>query len=84
MPRQPRLDAPGILHHIMGRGIEGTKIFRNKADRDDFLSRMADLCQGGAWVVYAWALIPNHFLCGAPHNIFTFWLERAVNPFRRL
>jgi len=28
MPRQPRLDAPGALHHIMGRGIEGTRIFR--------------------------------------------------------
>ncbi len=23
MPRQPRLDAPGTLHHVIGRGIEG-------------------------------------------------------------
>lgn len=23
MPRQARLDAPGALHHVMGRGIEG-------------------------------------------------------------
>ncbi|MGD0918436.1 MAG: transposase, partial [Thermodesulfobacteriota bacterium] len=28
MPRQPRLDAPGALHHLMGRGIERTQIFR--------------------------------------------------------
>jgi len=28
MPRQPRLDAPGTLHHVMGRGIETSKIFR--------------------------------------------------------
>jgi len=28
MPRQPRLDAPGTLHHVIGRGIEKTKIFR--------------------------------------------------------
>ena len=28
MPRQPRLDAPGTLHHVMGRGIEASKIFR--------------------------------------------------------
>jgi len=27
MPRQPRLDAPGTLHHIMGRGIDWIKIF---------------------------------------------------------
>ena len=27
MPRLARLDAPGILHHVMGRGIEREKIF---------------------------------------------------------
>ena len=26
MPRQPRLDAPGTLHHVMGLGIETSKI----------------------------------------------------------
>ena len=25
MPKQSRLDAPGTLHHVMERGIEGTK-----------------------------------------------------------
>ena len=28
MPRQARLDAPETLYHVMGRGIEGTKIFK--------------------------------------------------------
>ena len=37
MLRQPRLDAPGTLHHVMGRGIERTKIFKNKTDQEDFL-----------------------------------------------
>ena len=27
MPRLARLDAPGVLHHVMGRGIERRKIF---------------------------------------------------------
>jgi hypothetical protein len=27
MPRQPRLDAPGTLHHVMIRGMEGKGIF---------------------------------------------------------
>jgi len=61
MPRQPRMDAPGTLHHIMGRGIERTKIFRNREDRQDFLNRLAALCQDGSLVVYAWALMSNHF-----------------------
>ena len=61
MPRQTRLDAPGALHHVMGRGIDGIKIFKSKADRNDFLSRLADLCEKGDMIVYAWAVMPNHF-----------------------
>ncbi|MCK8604270.1 hypothetical protein [Desulfoferrobacter suflitae] len=38
------MDALGTLHHIMGRGIERTKIFRKQIDREDFLARWADLC----------------------------------------
>jgi REP element-mobilizing transposase RayT len=45
----------------MGRGIDRTKIFKNKADRVDFLDRLADLCQERALIIYAWALLPNHF-----------------------
>jgi len=40
MPRTARLDAPGVLHHIMIRGIERRKIFMDDNDRDDFLSRL--------------------------------------------
>jgi REP element-mobilizing transposase RayT len=61
MARQARLDAPGTLHHVMGRGIEGTNIFRKNTDREDFLSRLSDLCKGEALKVYAWALLGNHF-----------------------
>ncbi|MDI7260853.1 MAG: transposase [Thermodesulfobacteriota bacterium] len=61
MPRQPRLDAPGALHHIMGRGIERTTLFRTDQDRQDFLNRLADLCLDGSLIVYAWSLISNHF-----------------------
>ncbi len=61
MPRQARLDAPGALHHVIGRGIEGGKVFHNDEDREDFVGRIQRLCEAGAWVVYAWALMPNHF-----------------------
>ena len=63
MPRQPRLDAPGALHHVMGRGIDGVKLFSNRKDREDFLERLSDLCRADALSVYAWALMGNHFLC---------------------
>ena len=42
-------------------GIEGTKIFRRPEDREDFLTRVGTLCDEGAWRVYAWALLENHF-----------------------
>jgi len=60
MPRQPRLDAPGTLHHVMVRGIERTTIFRDDRDRTDFVGRLTALVEAGAWTVYAWALLPNH------------------------
>jgi len=43
MPRQARLDAPGVLHHIMIRGIERRKIFLDIWDREDFLDRLSIL-----------------------------------------
>ena len=60
MPRGPRLDAPGTLHHVMVRGIERRPIFRDEEDRADFVARLAALADQGALTVYAWALLPNH------------------------
>ncbi len=60
MPRGPRLDAPGVLHHVMVRGIEGRPIFREDRDRADFVRRLGRLVEGGALRVYAWSLLPNH------------------------
>ena len=61
MPRGPRLDAPGVLHHVMARGIMRQLLFRDDTDREDFVSRVATLAEGQRWRVYAWALLPNHF-----------------------
>ena len=61
MPRGPRLDAPGILHHVMARGVDRHRLFRDDLDRNDFVQRLATLATAEAWTVYAWTLIPNHF-----------------------
>jgi putative transposase len=61
MPRLARLDAPGVLDHVMGRGIERNNIFFNNKDRDDFLNRLSLLVEKDAIEVYAWTLMPNHF-----------------------
>ncbi len=60
MPRQARLDTPGTLHHVIVRGIEKRKIFEDDHDRNEFVSRMANLAREGKTALYAWALMPNH------------------------
>jgi REP element-mobilizing transposase RayT len=61
MPRAARIGAPGVLQHVIGRGIEKRAIFRDDTDRDDVITRLAHLATKGALDVYAWALMPNHF-----------------------
>lgn len=60
MPRLARLDAPGVLHHIIIRGIERRKIFLNDKDREDFLERLETLLPETKTDCYAWVFIPNH------------------------
>jgi len=60
MPRLARLDAPGVLHHIMIRGIERRKIFKDNLDKDNFLDRLETLLPKTRITCYAWVLLSNH------------------------
>lgn len=60
MPRQARLDAPGVLQHVIVKGLEGREIFREGRDRKDFIMRMGDLALELETKIYAWALMRNH------------------------
>ena len=60
MPRKARIDAPGALHHIIVRGIDRCRIFRDNRDRNQYLERLGDILTDTDTPCYAWALIPNH------------------------
>jgi putative transposase len=60
MPRLARLDAPGVLHHIIIRGIERRKIFRDDKDKDNLVDRLSILLPETQTTCYAWALLSNH------------------------
>jgi REP element-mobilizing transposase RayT len=60
MPRSARLDAPGILYHVMIRGIERRKMFRDAEDRENLLERLGNLLLETKTGCYTWALLPNH------------------------
>jgi len=56
MPRQPRLDAPSTLHHVMVRGLERRAIFKDDTDRADFGAHLAAVAEAGG----------SHRLCLGP------------------
>ena len=61
MPRKARIDAPGAIHHIICRGIEGQNVFWDETDRIDLLQRLEKILSETNTPCYAWALLPNHF-----------------------
>jgi len=60
MPRHARLDAAGVLHHVIIRGIARKEIFLGDDDREDFAGRLSVLLPETGTACYAWALMPNH------------------------
>jgi REP-associated tyrosine transposase len=60
MARPPRLQAPGTLHHLIARGNERREVFRDEADREDYLERIARYRKRFGFHLYAYCLMPNH------------------------
>jgi putative transposase len=61
MPRKARITIPGAVHHVMSRGIEGKPIFRDDSDKNFFLDILERGVQKSGYLVYAWALMTNHY-----------------------
>ena len=80
MPRAARLDAPGALQHIMVRGIEKRDIFRCDRDREDLISRLADLIPESGTICLAWAFLPNHvhFLFRSGHKGIVYLMRKVL------
>jgi len=77
MPRQARIDHAGLLHHVIIRGIERRKIFRDRTDYSQFLKRIGK-AKGDSQIL-AWALMPNH-----GHFLLRTGIERLSKIMRRL
>ena len=43
MPRQARLDAPGVLQHVMALRIEKTRIFCDEGSGGFFVNRLGEV-----------------------------------------
>ena len=61
MPRKARIDIPGLLQHVIVRGIERRKIFLDDNDRNMFVVRFSSLLEETGTDCFAWTLLNNHF-----------------------
>ena len=61
MPRGPRVDFAGAVHHVYARGIEKRPIFLDDVDRKSFLDRIGKNLPKWGMRCFAWSLMPNHF-----------------------
>jgi REP element-mobilizing transposase RayT len=60
MPRPPRLEFSGAVYHVIARGNEQRDVFRNDADRELYLRRLAHYRDQFRFRLYAYCLMSNH------------------------
>lgn len=60
MPRGPRFDVPGIVYHVICRGVERKEIFKSSKDYRFMLGKLATIAHEEQVKVYAFCLMPNH------------------------
>lgn len=61
MARKLRVEYPGAVYHVMNRGDRREPIFRDEADRQEFIRALGEACGKTGWQVHALCLMPNHF-----------------------
>jgi putative transposase len=61
MPRILRSLLPDGFFHVITRGVDGTDIYRDDADRLDFLAQFAAVATYFRWDAHALCLMTNHY-----------------------
>lgn len=85
MPRGPRIDKPGMLHHVMFRGIEKRSIMLDDHDMEELLRRIGRIAEETGTVVYAYALMINHahLLIRSSESGLSFFMQRLLTGYGR-
>ena len=61
MARPLRIEYPGAVYHVTSRGNERKVIFKDAADREAFLSILAQVNKRYHWLCHAYCLMNNHY-----------------------
>lgn len=60
MPRHERLNYPGCNYHVITRGLERRRLFKDNRDREEFLYRLGKALEETGSECHAWVLMDNH------------------------
>ena len=60
MARKPRIEFEGAFYHVIARGNQRQRIFRDDGDHERYLSITADYKHRFKFLLYAYVLMPNH------------------------
>ena len=60
MPRQPRVEIAGGIHHITARGDRREPIYRDNFDRETWIRTLRDTCARHRWRVHPYCMMGNH------------------------
>lgn len=61
MARPLRIEFPGAVYHVTGRGNERKDIFRDDQDRETFLNTLHRVIVRYNWLCHAYCLMDNHY-----------------------
>jgi putative transposase len=60
MPRKPREELDGAIHHVFARGNDRRAIYVDDADRRIYLATLGRVTRRQRWRCLAYCLMPNH------------------------
>ena len=63
MARPLRVEYPGAYYHVINRGNNQEKIFKNDRDREKFLQYLEIARERFSIIFHTYCLMSNHFLC---------------------
>ena len=61
VPRQPRIEVPGGVFHVLTRGVRKQLIYRDSDDRRYFLDLVDHVISRFGWVCHTYCLMGNHY-----------------------
>lgn len=61
MARPLRIEFAGALYHVMARGNDRERIYRDNVDRQAFLDGLVRACERFDWLLWAYCLLGNHY-----------------------